>query len=327
MGGKGYRSLFRGVAVLLLVVAAGGASAQSWPNRPIRVIVPLAPGGTGDTLARLSGDLISSAVGQPAVIDNRSGANGVIGMEIVAAAAPDGHTLVAASSGNSSMNEALYGDRLKFSIARDFSPVVHVATTTSVVVVHPSLAAKSIPDLIALARAKPGALNYASAGVGSAVHLGNALFENMAGVRMNHVPYKGSTQGRIAVVQGEAQLMFDGLLPTIPLIKQGRLRPLAVTSPRRSTVLPEVPTVAETLPGYRAETWYAVFAPAKTPATIIKRLHAAVADGLKRPEVEQKLRAQGALPSGAGPAELAVLARQETELWRKVIREAGIKAQ
>lgn len=324
---RGFDSFVTGLLLLSCVGLSGLAQAQTWPVRPIRVIVPLAPGGTGDTLGRLAGDLISSAVGQTVVIDNRSGANGIIGMEVVAAAAPDGYTLVAASSGNSSINEALYGDRLKFRMERDFAPVVHVATTTSVVVVNPALPAKSIPELIALARSKPGSLLYASAGVGSAVHLGNALFENMAGVRMHHVPYKGSTQGRIAVVQGEAQLMFDGLLPTIPLIRQGRLRALAVTSPQRSTVLPEVPTVAETLPGYRAETWYAVFAPAKTPPVIVKRLHAAVADGLKRTEVEQKLLMQGALPSGAAPAALADLVRQETALWRKVIREAGIQAQ
>lgn len=324
---RGVRRFIPGVLLLAFAGLSALAHAQAWPSRPIRVIVPLAPGGTGDTLGRLAGDLISSAVGQTLVIDNRSGANGIIGMEVVAAAAPDGYTLVAASSGNSSINEALYGDKLKFRMERDFAPVVHVATTTSVVVVNPALPAKSIPELIALARSKPDTLIYASAGVGSAVHLGNALFENMAGVRMHHVPYKGSTQGRIAVVQGEAQLMFDGLLPTIPLIKQGRLRALAVTSPQRSRVLPEVPTVAETLPGYRAETWYAVFAPAKTPAAIISRLHAAVADGLKRPEVEQKLLAQGALPSGGTPAALADLVRQETALWRKVIREAGIQAQ
>ena len=324
---RGFELFVTGVLLLSCAGYSGLAQAQTWPVRPIRVIVPLAPGGTGDTLGRLAGDLISSAVGQTAVIDNRSGANGIIGMEVVAAAAPDGYTLVAASSGNSSINEALYGDKLKFRMERDFAPVVHVATTTSVVVVNPALPAKSIPELIALARSKPGSLLYASAGVGSAVHLGNALFENMAGVRLHHVPYKGSTQGRIAVVQGEAQLMFDGLLPTIPLIKQGRLRALAVTSPQRSTVLPDVPTVAETLPGYRAETWYAVFAPAKTPSAILRRLHTAVADGLKRPEVEQKLLMQGALPSGAGPAALADLVRQETALWRKVISEAGIQAQ
>ena len=324
---RGFELFVTGVLLLSFAGFSGLAQAQTWPVRPIRVIVPLAPGGTGDTLGRLAGDLISSAVGQTAVIDNRTGANGIIGMEVVAAAAPDGYTLVAASSGNSSINEALYGDKLKFRMERDFAPVVHVATTTSVVVVNPALPAKSISELIALARSKPGSLLYASAGVGSAVHLGNALFENMAGVRMHHIPYKGSTQGRIAVVQGEAQLMFDGLLPTIPLIKQGRLRALAVTSPQRSMVLPDIPTVAETLPGYRAETWYAVFAPAKTPSAILRRLHTAVADGLKRKEVEQKLLMQGALPSGAGPAALADLVLQETALWRKVISEAGIQAQ
>jgi tripartite-type tricarboxylate transporter receptor subunit TctC len=159
------------------------------------------------------------------------------------------------------------------------------------------------------------------------VHLGNALFENMAGIRMNHVPYKGSTPGRLAVVQGEAHIMFDGLLPSLPLIKQGRLRPLAVTGLQRSAVLPELPTIAETLPGYRAETWYALFAPARTPPAIVKTLNEAVATGLKRAEVRQRLHAQGAEPAGTSPDQLATLLKQETALWRKVIKDAGITAQ
>jgi tripartite-type tricarboxylate transporter receptor subunit TctC len=248
-------------------------------------------------------------------------------MELVAQAAPDGYTLLSGSSGNTALNAALYGNKLRFNVERDFSPVIHVATTTSVVVAHPSLPVKSIPELIALARSKPGSILYASAGIGSAVHLGNALFENMAGIRMNHVPYKGSTPGRLAVVQGEAHIMFDGLLPSLPLIKQGRLRPLAVTGLQRSAVLPELPTIAETLPGYRAETWYALFAPARTPPAIVKTLNEAVATGLKRAEVRQRLHAQGAEPAGTSPDQLATLLKQETALWRKVIKDAGITAQ
>ncbi len=311
--------------VLLLPIAA--LAQTDFPNKPIRLIVPLAPGGTGDTLARLSAELLSSSLGQSTVVDNRPGANGIIGMELVAQAAPDGYTLLSGSSGNTALNAALHGDKLRFDVERDFSPVIHVATTTSVVVAHPSLPVKSIPELISLARSKPGSIHYASAGIGSAVHLGNALFENMAGVRMNHVPYKGSTPGRIAVVQGEAQLMFDGLLPALPLIRQGRLRALAVTGTQRSSVVPELPTIAETLPGYRAETWYALFAPARVSPVVVNKLHAAVAAGLKRADVEQRLRSQGATPAGTSPGDLAQLLKQETALWRKVIKDAGIRAQ
>jgi len=318
------------IAVLFalpLMALPHAAAAQAYPAKPVRLIVPLAPGGTGDTLARLTADLLTSALGQPTVVDNRPGANGIIGMELVAQSAADGYTLLSGSSGNTALNTALHGNKLRYDVERDFAPVIHVATTTSVVVAHPALPVKTIPDLIALARSKPGTILYASAGIGSAVHLGNALFENMAGVRMNHVPYKGSTPGRLAVVQGEAHIMFDGLLPSLPLIKQGRLRPLAVTGLQRSTVLPELPTIAETLPGYRAETWYALFAPARTAPAIIKTLNAAVASGLKRSEVQQRLQAQGAEPAGSSPADLALLLKQETALWRRVIKEAGITAQ
>jgi len=319
------RCVYVGLFVLLLPAIA--LAQADYPSKPVRLIVPLAPGGTGDTLARLTGDLLSASFGQSTVVDNRPGANGTIGMELVAQAAPDGYTLLSGSSGNTALNAAMHGDKLRFDVERDFSPIIHVATTTSVVVAHPSLPVKSIPDLIALARSKPGSIHYASAGVGSAVHLGNALFENMAKVRMNHVPYKGSTPGRIAVVQGEVQIMFDGLLPSLSLIRQGKLRALAVTGSQRSTVLPELPTIAETLPGYRAETWYALFAPAKVQPTIVKKLHAAVATGLKRPAVEERLRSQGATPAGTSSADLAQLLKQEIALWRKVIKDAGIKAQ
>jgi tripartite-type tricarboxylate transporter receptor subunit TctC len=315
------------VFVFVLLLPAIALAQPDYPSKPIRLIVPLAPGGTGDTLARLTGDLLSASLGQSTVVDNRPGANGTIGMELVAQAAPDGYTLLSGSSGNTALNAAMHGDKLRFDVERDFSPIIHVATTTSVVVAHPSLAVKSIPDLIALARSKPGLIHYASAGVGSAVHLGNALFENMAKVRMTHVPYKGSTPGRVAVVQGEVQIMFDGLLPSLPLIRQGKLRALAVTGSKRSTVLPELPTIAETLPGYRAETWYALFAPAGVQPSIVRKLHAAVASGLKRPAVQERLRSQGATPAGTSSADLAQLLKQEIALWRKVIKDAGIKAQ
>ncbi len=319
--------------VLAITVLAMGfmvpsiSIAQNYSAKPIRLVVPLAPGGTGDTLARLTGDLLAAASGGSVIVDNRPGANGIIGMELAAQAAADGHTLLFGSSGNVVLNTALLGSKLRINVGRDFAPIVHVATTTSVVVVNPSLPVKSVPELIALARSKPDAINYASSGTGSAVHLGTALFESMAKVRMSHVPYKGSTPGRIAVIQGEAQLMFDGLLPSLPLIKQNRVRAIAVTGPNRSSVLPEVPTIAETLPGYSAETWYALFAPAGTPPAAIQKLHDVVADGLKQPDTTNKLLAQGAFPSGSSPAALAALLKTETVKWSKVVKDAGIKAQ
>jgi len=319
--------------ILIVAVSTTGfmtpsvSLAKNYPVKPIRLVVPLAPGGTGDTLARLTGDLLTAAFDQSVIVDNRPGANGIIGMELAAQAAADGHTLLFGSSGNVVLNTALHGSKLRINVEQGFAPIVHVATTTSVVVVNPGFSVKSIPELIALALSKPGVVNYASAGIGSAVHLGTALFENMAKMRMNHVPYKGSTPGRIAVVQGEAQLMFDGLLPSLPLIKQGRLRAIAVTGPNRSSVLPEVPTIAETLPGYSAETWYALFAPAKTPVAAIQKLHDAVANGLKQPDVRKKLLAQGAFPSGSSPAKLSALLKAETGKWSKVVKDAGIKAQ
>lgn len=320
------RALAAGCAMALACVGAA-ALAQGYPSKqPIRIVVPLAPGGTGDTLARLAADEIRKGLGAQVVVDNRPGANGIIGVEAVTKAAPDGYTLVSASTGNVPMNAALHGAKLPFDVARDLAPITQVATTTSVVVVHPSLPARSIKELVALARKRPGAINYASAGQGSAVHLGTALFELMAQVKMTHVPYKGSTPGRVSVVSGETDLMFDGLLPARPLIQSGKLRALAVTAAKRSAVMPELPTIAEAgLTGYEASTWYALFAPGGTPPEIVNTLHGVIAKALQRPDVRERLLAQGADPSGNSPAALGAFVRSEIEKWSKVIRAAGVK--
>jgi tripartite-type tricarboxylate transporter receptor subunit TctC len=307
-------------------LACGTALAQTdYPSRPIRLIVPLAPGGTGDTLARIVGENLAQELRGQVVTDNRAGANGIIGVELVVKANPDGYTLLSGSSGNTSLNAALYGAKLPFNIERDLAPVTQVATTTSVVITPPSFPAKSIKELIALAKAKPGTINYASAGTGSAVHLGTVLFESMAGIKMTHVPYKGSTPGRVAVVSGEADLMFDGLLPSLPLIKAGKLRALAVTGPKRSAVVPDIPAIAETVPGYSAQTWYGIFAPARTPQPVVDRLHATIAKILQRPDVRERLVAQGAEIDATGPREFAAIVKSDIAQWTKVVKMAGVK--
>jgi tripartite-type tricarboxylate transporter receptor subunit TctC len=323
LAGKPLRRIL--IAALALWCCASAAIAQTYPNKPIRIIVPLAAGGTGDTLGRLAADKLAEAFGQQVVVDNRPGANGIIGTDLVAKASPDGYTLASASTGNVIINPALFGAKLPFDVQRDLVAITLIATGTSVVIAHPSFAAKAIPELIALAKVRPGAINYASSGTGSAVHLGTALFESMAGVRMTHVPYKGSTPGRVAVLANEADLMFDGLLPSLPLIKAGKLRALGVTSIKRSSVVPDIPAIAETLPGYSADTWYGLFAPRGTPKEAITRIHAVMAKALRTPEVREKLLAQGADPAGNTPEEFAVFMRAEAAKWGKVVRESGAK--
>ena len=313
------------IATLALWCCAGAAIAQNYPNKPIRIIVPLAAGGTGDTLGRLAADKLAEAFGQQVVVDNRPGANGIIGTDLVAKASPDGYTLASASTGNVIINPALFGTKLPFNVERDLVAITLIATGTSVVIAHPSFAAKTISELIALAKLKPGAINYASSGTGSAVHLGTALFERMAGVRMTHVPYKGSTQGRVAVLANETDLMFDGLLPTLPLIKAGKLRALGVTSIKRSSVVPDIPAIAETLPGYSADTWYGLFAPRGTPKEVVTKIHAVMAKALRTAEVREKLLAQGADPAGNTPEEFAVFMRAETAKWGKVVKDSGAR--
>ena len=251
--------------VALTAIASNCAGGTDYPARPIRIIVPLAPGGTGDTLARLVAAKLAEAFGQQVVIDNRLGANGIIGTDLVAKATPDGYTLLSGSTAQIVINPLLYGAKLPFDAGRDLVPVTQIATTTSVVIATPSFSARSIKELIALAKAKPDTVIYASSGAGSVVHISTALFESTAGVKMLHVPYKGSTPGRIAVASGESNLMFDGLLPTLPLIKAGKLRALGITAAKRLAIVPDIPAIAETLPGFNADTWNGIMAPRGTP--------------------------------------------------------------
>jgi len=311
----------------IAVAAEGPArSAASYPEKPIRIISPLAPGGSADAIARLTGEIIAASLGQPVVVDNRPGANGIIGIDIVAKAVPDGYTLLAVSSSPLTVNPALHGARMPYDTERDLAPITQVATQTYIAHASPAFAARSVRELIELAKNKPGTINYASAGTGSTAHLMAALFETLAGVRMTHVPYKGAAQGRTAVMSRECDVMFDGLLAALPLIKSGRLRGLGVTSAKRSAVAPDIPTLAEAgVPGYAGDAWYALLAPRGTPPAITAKLEATVVGALQTPAIQSKLAAQGVDPVGSSQQALRSFLRTEIVKWAKVVKAAGIK--
>jgi len=283
-----------------MAVAAGlmfafpvlAAMAQGYPNRPIRLIVPFAPGGGTDIIARAMAQGVADSLGQQVVVDNRPGGGTLIGAELAARATPDGHTLLICTNGTVSINPSLY-KKLPYDPIRDFAPVSLVGIGPNVLVVHPSVAAKSVGELITLARQQPGKLSYASSGAGGAPHLAGEMLKSMAGVNIVHVPYKGAGPASTAVLAGEVGVMFAGLGPALPHIKSGRLRALAVASAQRSAVLPAVPAIAETLKDFEASSWFGVFAPAATPASVIGQLHAAIEKTMARTDVRQRLTLLG----------------------------------
>ncbi|HUP29047.1 MAG TPA: tripartite tricarboxylate transporter substrate binding protein [Usitatibacter sp.] len=311
---------------LLLLAAASFAHAQGFPNKPIKLIVPLAAAGTGDTLARTVGEEMAKELGQPVVIENKPGAGGLVGTELVAAAPADGYTLLAVSPSHV-INPALYSAKKTYDPLKGFEPITVMANTHQVIVAHPSVEAKDLKELIAYAKKNPGKLNYGSAGTGSATHLNMELFRSMAGVDIVHVPYKGSTQARNDVIGGQVQLAMDGLLPLQPLIKDGRLRPLAITSSKRAQSNPEIPTIGEVVPGYSSDTWYGILVPAGTPKDVIARLHAAAVKALNAPAVRERLTRLGAEPVGNTPEEFRKLLEREQALWVRVVKESGAKVE
>jgi tripartite-type tricarboxylate transporter receptor subunit TctC len=324
------------IATLLAAGAVGADAARAtdaqqraaplYPSKPVRIISPLASGGSGDTLARMVGETLAEVLGQPVVIDNRPGANGIIGVELVVKAAPDGYTLLVASGGNIVINPALYGSKLPFNVERDLVTITQIATQSFIAHVSPAFSATSIKALIAIAKAKPDSINFASAGAGSTAHLMAVLFESMTGARMTHVPYKGAAQGRVAVMARECDLMFDGLLAALPLIKAGKLRGLGVTGATRSNVAPDIPTISEAgVPGYNADAWYGMFAPRGTPRPIVAKLFAVLNQSLRASERQEKLNAQGVEAAGSTPAEFSAFIKAETVKWTKVVKESGVK--
>jgi tripartite-type tricarboxylate transporter receptor subunit TctC len=315
------------IAVLSVVLFAGitSASAQPYPNRPIRFVVPFAPGGSTDTLARTIGQKLTDALQQQVVVDNRSGANGNIGMEIVAHAAPDGYTILLGYIANLGIGPSLYA-KLPFDPVRDYAPVTQLASSPNILAVHPSLPVKSFRELIAYAKANPRKLNFASSGVASVGHLTGELLNTAAGIDMVHVPYKGSGQAVIDLLGGQVQMMFSGMSSVMQHIKAGKLRALAVTGAQRSPAVPEVPTIAESgFPGFEATAWYGVLAPARTPKTIVTRLHDEIVRGLALPDVKERLNNVGFELVGGTPDEFAVFIKSEITKWAKVVKASGAK--
>lgn len=319
------RNIERLFAAGLLLTGAGAVSAQGYPAKPIRVVVSIAAGGTGDMLGRFVADRLTEAFKQQTVVENRAGANGIIGVETVVKSPPDGYTLLSASAGNIAINPGLYGAKLPFDPERDLTPVALIANTTQMLITHPSVPAKTVKELVALAKANPNKLDYVNAGNGSTPHLNMALFASMAGIKLNGIVYKGSTPGRIAVASGETPLMIDGLMPSLPLVKAGRVRALGVTSAKRVAALPDIPAISETVPGYLGEIWYGVFAPAKTPAEIVNRLNLTIGNALKAPEVTARFAAQGAEVAAATPAQFGEFVKREIAKWTQVIKDAGAR--
>ncbi|MFM9969654.1 MAG: Bug family tripartite tricarboxylate transporter substrate binding protein [Burkholderiales bacterium] len=312
------------VMSLLFVAAAHAQDAASFPSKPIRFVVPFQPGGGTDTLARIVGEALHGKWGQPVVIENRGGAGGNIGAEAVFKAEPDGHTLLFTAGGTLTNNKALYG---KLNYDPDaFVPVALVAANYSVLVVHPRVPANNVQQLITYAKANPEKLDYASPGSGTGSHLTGEMFKVMAGVKIAHIPYKGTAPAMGDLVGGQVTSMFAELGSILPHIRAGKVRALGVTSDKRIAALPDVPTIAEVLPGFLATPWNGAVAPPKTPAVIATKLSSGIADVLKQPDVAKRLADRNFEAMGSTPAEMSVFMKQETERWDKVIRGIGLKA-
>ena len=308
-----------------LAIVCATPFAQGYPNRPIRIVVPFPAGGGADSTARILGQKLAERWGQQVLVDNRSGAAGNIGTELVARAAPDGYTLGIGVNGTHAINPSLY-PKLGFDPVRDFAPIALALSVPALLIVHPALPASSVPQLVALAKARPGELNYASGGLGSPPHVMGELFASMAGIKLGHVPYKGAAPAAIDVIAGFVPIMFDNLVSGLPHVRSRKVRALGVTSLERSPVVPEIPTIAESgLPGYEAVTWIAVFAPAGTPREIVTRLNSEIVAILAMQEVRDRFSAMGATVGGGTPEQLASLLRDDLQRWAQVIKAANIR--
>lgn len=305
-------------------LCADAPFAQTYPVKPIRFIIPFTPGGNTDVLGRLLGQKLTEAWGQPVVIDNRAGAGGTVGVDQASKAPPDGYTIVMGTFGSVLVANSLY-KKLDYDPQRDLAPVVLVSTPPGLLVTHPQVPVKNVQELIAYARSHPGKLNYASSGSGTWNHLFGELFNSMAQAKTVHVPYKGAAPAVTDLLGGQVQMMFSPFPPALPQVRSGRLRALAVSSEKRSGLLPEIPTVAEAgLPAYAAEGWFAVLAPARTPAAIVVQLNRQLNRALQLPEVKASLAADGAEPAGGTPEQLARSIRDGSVKWGKLIRELGM---
>lgn len=315
---------FTHTALATALMLACSAAAQNYPSKPIRMVVVSTPGGSVDTLARMVGPKLAEKWGQQVVVDNRPGAGGAIAGELVARAAPDGYTLLIGTIASLGTNVSLQ-KKLPYDPVKDFSPVTLVATQNLMLLIHPSVPAKTVRELVRLAKAQPGKLSFASAGNGTGGHLSGELFRMLAGIDMLHIPYKGVAPALIDVVSGQVSMTFASILSGQPQYKSGKLRALAVTGAKRSAAVPELPTMMEAgVKDYESATWYGIAAPAGTPQEIVAKLNAEIVAILKSPEMHDRLSKEGADPVGNSPAEFGKFIQSEIEKWRKVIRAAGI---
>jgi len=309
----------------ILLLAAGAAAAQSWPSKPLKIIVPYPAGGTSDILARAIGPGLTAALGQPVVIENKPGATGNVGADFVAKSPADGYTLLLADIGSLAISPSVFTS-LPFEPVKDFAPVIMVAYSPHLLVVHPSVPAKDAKELIALAKARPDSFNFAVSGIGGANHLAGIDFAQRAGIKWTYVPYKGGSQALTDMVGGQSNVMFNGMLATYPFVKDGKLKALAISSAKRFAAAPEIPTVAESgMPGFETGSWQGIVAPAGTSPEIMTRLHTTMTAILATPEMKERLDKAGAEVRPMSPAQFGAFIRDERDRWAKVVKESGAR--
>lgn len=312
----------KAVTLATMALAATGAMAQTYPDKPIHIVVTFTTGGAPDILARLIGEKLTAAWGQPTIIDNKPGAGGNTGADSVAKAAPDGYTVVVGTVGTHSINGALY-KKMPYDMVRDFTPITLLATTPNMLVVHNDVPAKNVKELVAHGK-KDGKLTFASSGAGTSIHVSGELFKTMTGMPMEHIPYKGRAGAIPDLLGGRVTMMFDNMPSSLPLVKEGKLRAIGVTSAKRSAAAPDIPTIAEQgLPGFEAVSWFALFGPANMPKAVTDKLSAEVGKIMKSPEITKKLAEIGLEPSPGTPAELAAYQQREITKWAKVVKDSG----
>ena len=309
-----------------MLACSAHVTAQTYPLKPVRLISPYASGGGSDTLARILGQKLYEAWGQPVVVENRPGAAGTLGAETVARATADGYTLLVTPSAVLTINPHLYA-KLRYDTFKDFIPVTMASNSPYLLVVHPKIPASSVKELIAYAKMNPGKMNYSSSGNGSSTHLAGVIFNNMAGVEIVHIPYKGAAPAIVDLLAGNIQMRFSSVVPVLPHVRSGRLRGIAISSPKRYGPLPDMPTIAESgLPGYAVESFYAVVAPAHTPRAIVSKINAEVVRNLRSPEVAAHMAADGAEVIGSSPEELAKALRDDYARWAQPVKDSGARA-
>ena len=320
--------LWRAVVVTFMLGAATSiALAQAWPSRTIRLIVPFPPGGGNDVIARVVAQKLGERLGQPVVVENRAGANGIVGLQALMQAPPDGHTIAVGAAGPLAVNPSLY-DKLPYDPLKDFAPITNMVNFPLLLVTHPSVPAKTTRELVALAKAQPGKLYYSSPGSGNSGHLAGELFNTAAGVKTVHVPYKGQGPALADLLAGQVQMLYSSIPSVLPHVQQKQLNAIAVGSAKRVPSLPDIPTIAESgVPGYEAYSWVGMIAPAGTPREVIARLNREIVEILKQKDVAEKLNAQGALPVGDTPEQFGAYIKAEIEKWGAVVRSSNIKAE